>query len=82
MRERLLQAARDRLIAGRVACKIAFNPRNGKMRWIFESDDKVVPVFSEDDFEDLLAVHFIKTKMVDEEPLIQKQSYTMEDGFD
>ncbi len=82
MRERLLQAARDRLIAGRVACKIAFNPRNGKMRWIFESDDKVVPVFSEDDFEDLLAVHFIKTKMVDEEPLIQKQSYTMEDdGF-
>ncbi|MGR5867427.1 hypothetical protein ACT7DZ_38715 [Bacillus cereus] len=37
MREKLIQAARDRLIVGRVACKIAFNPTSGKIKWVFST---------------------------------------------
>src|SRR5699024_795821 len=40
MRARLVQAARDRLIADRVVCKIVFNQRTGKLRWIFRPDNE------------------------------------------
>src|SRR5699024_841641 len=33
MRSKLLQAARDRLIADRLVCKIVYNHRTGKLRW-------------------------------------------------
>lgn len=60
MRAKLVQAARDRLIADRVVCKIVFNQRTGKLRWIWSPDYEFIPVFSDDDFEDLIAAHFVK----------------------
>src|SRR5690625_5511272 len=57
MRARLVQAARDRLIANRVVCKIVFNDRTGKLRWIFRPDNEYIPIYSEDDFEDLIGAH-------------------------
>lgn len=79
MREKLMQAAKDRLIAGRVPLKIAFNPRNGKIRYIFRPDYECIPVYSEDDFEELEAVHFVNhTTDDDGNTIIRKQSFTLE----
>lgn len=81
MRARLVQAARDRLIADRVVCKIAYNQRTGKMRWIWRPDTEFIPIFSEDDFGDLLAAHFLKSRKVlikdDEVDAIQIESFTL-----
>ncbi len=81
MRARLVQAARDRLIADRVVCKIVYNDRTGKIRWIFRPDNEYIPVYSDDDFEDLIAAHFVKGvkfEVNDEEiDAIQKQSFTL-----
>src|SRR5690625_2513275 len=81
MRARLVQAARDRLIADRVVCKIVYNDRTGKIRWIFRPDNEYIPVYSDDDFEDLVAAHFVKGvkfEVNDEEiDAIQKQSFTL-----
>src|SRR5690625_7843203 len=60
MRAKLVQAARDRLIADRVVCKIVYNDRTGKLRWIFRPDYEYIPVYSDDDFEDLLEAHFVR----------------------
>lgn len=85
MRARLVQAARDRLIADRVVCKIVYNDRTGKLRWIFRPDYEYIPVYSEDDFEDLIGAHFIKNvkyEINDEEVnAIQKQSFSLENGM-
>lgn len=81
MREKLLVAARDRLIAGRVGCKIVFNPNTGKIKWVFRPDYEIFPVYSDDDYEELIAVHFINF-VTDEEDkeLIRKQTFSMENG--
>lgn len=83
MRARLVQAARDRLIANRVVCKIIYNDRTGKLRWIFRPDYEYIPVYSEDDFEDLLAAHFVKgvsfEKNGEEIPAVRIQSYKYDD---
>jgi|SRR5690625_598966 len=85
MRSRLVQAARDRLIAGRVVCKIVFNPRTGKLRWIFRPDYEYIPIYSDDDFEELIGAHFIratKFEMNGEDvDAIRKQSFSLEDGM-
>ncbi|MGM0836035.1 MAG: phage portal protein [Bacillota bacterium] len=84
MREKLLQAARDRLIAGRVGAKIVFNPNTGRIKWVFRPDTEIIPVYSDDDFEELIAAHFVT--MVTEEirgketQAIRKQSFTLVDG--
>jgi Phage portal protein, SPP1 Gp6-like len=80
MREKLLQAARDRLIAGRVGCKIMFNPSTGKIKWVFRPDTEIIPVYSDDDFEDLIAAHFITFKTIDDIEYIQKQTFSLENG--
>jgi hypothetical protein len=83
MREKLVPAARDRLLAGRVACKLAFNQRTGKLRWIWRPDTEVVPVYSDDDFEDLLAVHFVSWREDDDgKKLIHKQSFELDANND
>jgi len=61
MRAKLVQAARDRLIADRVICKIVYNDRTGKLRWIFRPDNEYIPIYSDDDFEDLIGAHFVKS---------------------
>lgn len=80
MREKLLQGARDRLIAGRVGAKIVFNPNSGRLRWVFRPDSEIIPVYSDDDFEELRAVHFVKGITEDGEELIQKQTFSLEAG--
>src|SRR5699024_6090453 len=84
MRARLVQAARDRLIADRVVCKIVYNDNTGKLRWIFRPDNEYIPVYSDDDFEDLIGAHFVKGITYETEsediPAIQKQTYTLEGG--
>lgn len=82
MRAQLLQAARDRLIADRVVCKIVFNQRTGKMRWIFRPDYEFMPVFSDDDFADLIGAHFVKARKWgdDEIDVVQIQTYRLENG--
>ena len=82
MRSKLLSAARDRLIADRVVCKIVYNPITGKLRWIWRPDTEFIPVFSDDDFEEMIACHFIRQKLHydgDEEiEAIQKQTFSLE----
>lgn len=82
MRAKLVQAARDRLIADRVVCKIVFNPNTGKLQWVFRPDTEFIPVFSDDDFEELIACHFIRQKVVtidgEDEDAIQLQTFTLE----
>src|SRR5699024_1178561 len=84
MREKLVQAARDRLIANRVVCKIVFNNRTGKLRWVFRPDYEYIPIYTDDDFEDLEAAHFIRgvSFEINDEPVaaIRKQTYTLQDG--
>lgn len=84
MRSKLIQAARDRLIADRVVAKIVFNPNTGKLRWIFRPDTEFFPVYSDDDYEELIACHFIRQMMVedgdDEIQAFRKQTFTLEGG--
>lgn len=79
MREKLMSAAKDRLIAGRVVAKIVFNQRTGKIRWVFVPDYECVPVYSDDDLDELESVHFIKhVDDGDGGTVIRKQSFTTE----
>lgn len=84
MRSNLVKAARDRLIADRAVCKIVFNQRTGKLRWIWRPDTEFIPIYSDDDFEDLIACHFLRQKIVEfegeETEAVQKQSYRLIDG--
>lgn len=84
MRARLVQAARDRLIADRVVAKIVYNDRTGKLRWIFRPDNEYIPVYSDDDYEDLIAAHFVKGVKYEvhgeEVDAIRKQSFHLIDG--
>jgi len=85
MRAKLIQAARDRLIADRVVCKIVYNDRTGKLRWIFRPDNEYIPIYSDDDFEDLIACHFVKGRKWEiageEIDAIQIQRFTLENGM-
>lgn len=83
MREKLLQASRDRLIAGNVGCKILFNNRTGRIHWVFRPYTEIVPVYSEDDFNELLAVHFVQEHQEDDGTVYYwKQTFSLEaDGF-
>ena len=82
MQANLIQAARDRLIADRVVVKIVFNPNTGKLKWAFRPDTEFIPIYSDDDFEELIACHFIRQKLVDvkgkEEEAIQLQTFRLE----
>lgn len=60
MRIKLPQAARDRLVADRVVCKIVYNSDTGKLRWIWRPDYEYIPITSDDDFEDLIACYFVQ----------------------
>lgn len=82
MREKLLQASRDRLIAGNVGCKIMFNQSTGKIHWIFKPATEIITVRSDDDFNELIAVHFINAKedTTDKQVKWQKQTFSLENG--
>lgn len=81
MREKLLSAAKDRLIAGRVGCKIAFNPLTGKIKWVFRPDTEIFPVYSDDDFEEMIGCHFVQLRKDAKDKVeIWKQTFRMESG--
>ena len=67
MRARLIQAARDRLIADRVVCKIVYDPRRGKMRWVWRPDYEFIPIYSDDDFEELIGAYFVTHRTVEKD---------------
>lgn len=81
MRARLLQAARDRLIADRVVCKIIYDPKQGKLRWVWRPDYEFIPVYSDDDFEDLIGAYFVTHRTIEEDgeevDAFKLQAYTM-----
>ena len=82
MRSKLIQAARDRLLAKRVVAKIVFNPNNGKLRWVFRPDTEFFPIYSDDDYEELIACHFIRQVVIedgdDEIEGFRKQTFSLE----
>lgn len=59
MRVKLPQAARDRLIADKVVCKLVFNPKDGKLKWIWRPDYEYISILSDDDFEEEIAGYFV-----------------------
>ncbi|AMQ66674.1 portal Gp-6 family-like protein [Bacillus phage Mgbh1] len=54
-----IRIARDRLIAGMIACKLVFNERTGKLHWIWHKATEVFPMYSRDGFNDLIGVDII-----------------------
>lgn len=84
MRINLLQAARDRLIADRVVCRIVFNQVTGKLRWLWRPDTEYIPIYSDDDFRDLQTANFVKSVKYGEKGAeiraIRVQSYRLIDG--
>lgn len=85
MRSKLIQSARDRIIAKRVVCKIVFNKRTGKLRWIWRPDTEFIPIYSDDDFEEMIACHFVRQMIVnkkgDDVEAIRKQTFRMNDDM-
>src|SRR5699024_7987537 len=83
-RSKLMQGARGRLIADRVVCKIVVNQKTGTLKWVWRPDTEYFPVYSDDDFEDLIACHFIRQKIVEkngeEVEAFQKQTFSMEEN--
>lgn len=83
MRSKLVQAARDRLIADRVVCKIVFNQRTGQLRWIWRPDTEFIPIYSDDDFEEMVACHFVRQMIVErkgkEVEAVRKQTFELND---
>lgn len=80
MRTSLIKAARDYLIARRVAVKIEYSERTGKMRWIWKPDTEVVPVYSDADMTELIAVHFVSSEETgDGRTIISKESFTLDE---
>lgn len=86
MRSNLLKAARDRIIADRVVCKIVYNPKKGKLRWVWRPDYEYIPVYSDDDFEDQIGAYFVTHRMIEdggeEVEAIKLQAYILHDEND
>lgn len=84
MRTKLIQAARDRLIADRVVCKIVFNPMTGRLHWVWVTDYEFIPIFSDDDFKDLIGANFVRyrkySKNDEDIDALQIQRYRIEDN--
>jgi hypothetical protein len=75
--EKILEAAKDRKIAGTVWAKIFYDKRLGKMRLAFRPDFEVISKYNYDDEELLEEVHFYRYLDKDGR-LFWKQSFTLE----
>jgi hypothetical protein len=75
--EKLLEAAKDRKIAGTVWAKIIYDKRTGKFRVVFRPDTEVIAVYNPEDTDLLEEVHFIAYLDKNSERL-WKQSYYLE----
>ncbi|MCU7556542.1 phage portal protein [Macrococcus capreoli] len=77
-----MQLARERLIAGSIACKLSFNPRTGRMHWIWHKATEVFPLYSKDGFNELIGCDIIIAQEDDDDPdKVQyvRQSFRLED---
>jgi hypothetical protein len=75
--EKILEAAKDRKIAGTVWAKIFYDKRLGKIRLAFRPDFEVISKYNYDDEELLEEVHFYRYLDTDGK-LFWKQSFTLE----
>lgn len=75
--EKILEAAKDRKIAGTVWAKIFYDKRQGKMRLAFRPDFEVISKYNYDDEELLEEVHFYRYLDKDGR-IFWKQSFTLE----
>ncbi|MEH7246471.1 phage portal protein [Neobacillus niacini] len=75
--EKILEAAKDRKIAGTVWAKIFYDKRLGKMRLAFRPDFEVISKYNYDDEELLEEVHFYRYLDKDGR-IFWKQSFTLE----
>lgn len=57
--EKLLEAAKDRKIAGTVWAKLVYDKRTGKFKVVFRPDFEVIAEYNHDDEELLEKVHFV-----------------------
>ena len=57
-----IRIARDRLIAGQIIAKMTFNPRTGRLHWIWHKATEVFPIYSNDGFNDLIGASIIVPK--------------------
>ena len=57
-----IRIARDRLIAGQIIAKLTFNPRTGRLHWIWHKATEVFPIYSNDGFNDLIGASIIVPK--------------------
>lgn len=75
--EKILEAAKDRKIAGTVWAKIVFDKRTGKFKVVFRPDFEVIAEYNHDDEELLEKVHFVH--YLDEESTrMWKQTFELE----
>lgn len=75
--EKLIEAAKDRKIAGTVWAKIFYDKRQGKVRVAFRPDFEVIAKYNHDDEELLEEVHFFRYLDKDGR-LFWKQSFILE----
>lgn len=75
--EKLLEAAKDRKIAGTVWAKLLYDKRTGKLRIFFRPDTEVIAVYNPEDPDQLEEVHFVAYLDVNSTRL-WKQSYYLE----
>jgi hypothetical protein len=75
--EKLLEAAKDRKIAGTVWAKLVYDKRTGKFKIVFRPDFEVVSEYNQDDEELLEKVHFIHY-LDKESTKMWKQSFELE----
>lgn len=84
-RTALIKAARDYLIARRVACRLRYSPQSGRLIWTWRSDAEFVPVYADDDHTEMIAAHFITSREVVGrggaiQTIIHKESYELDSG--
>jgi hypothetical protein len=75
--EKLLEAAKDRKIAGTVWAKLLYDKRTGKLRIFFRPDTEVIAIYNPEDPDQLEEVHFVAYLDLNSTRL-WKQSYYLE----
>lgn len=80
-----MQLARERLIAGSIACKLVYNDRTGRMHWIWHKATEVFPVYSKDGFNELIGCDIIIPQEDDDDPdktQYVRQSFRLDPDMD
>lgn len=68
MESNKMQIARERLIAGSIACKMVFNQRTGRLHWIWHKATEVFPIYSKDGFNELVGCDIVIAQEDDDDP--------------